>query len=51
MQKLMNDIKILNKKTYLKIEEKLRTIADKLKLTLAEFDLYLWYLETGKVLK
>ena len=43
--------KALNEKTYLEIEEILRKTAKKAKLNLAELDLYLWYLETGKVLK
>jgi len=43
--------KTLTRKNYLKIEEKLAELADKTKTTLAELDLYLWYLETGKVLK
>ncbi len=36
---------------YLAIENTLSRIASKLNLTLAELDLYLWYLETGKVIK
>ena len=43
--------KTLTKKRYLEIEEVLRKLAKKLNLTLAELDLYLWYLETGKILK
>jgi len=43
--------KTLTKKKYLEIENKLRKIAEKTNLTLAELDLYLWYLETGKILK
>ena len=43
--------KSLTKKKYLEIEETLRKIAEKTNLTLAELDLYLWYLETGKILK
>ncbi len=43
--------KTLTKAKYLKIEEVLRKIARKSNLTLAELDLYLWYIETGKVLK
>jgi len=43
--------KNLNKNNYLKIEEKLRTLSENANLNLAELDLYLWYLETGKVLK
>ncbi len=43
--------KTLTKKKYLEIEELLKIIAGKSGLTLAELDLYLWFLETGKVLK
>lgn len=43
--------KTLTCNNYLKIEERLAELADKTKTSLAELDLYLWYLETGKVLK
>lgn len=43
--------KTLTKKKYIEIENILKTIAEKTNLTLAELDLYLWYMETGKVLK
>ncbi len=43
--------KTLSRKKYFEIEEILRNIALKLNLTLAELDLYLWYTETGKILK
>ncbi|MCK5476442.1 MAG: N-glycosylase/DNA lyase [Candidatus Aenigmarchaeota archaeon] len=43
--------KNLNEKTYLTIEEKLKSIADECDLNLAELDLYLWYFETGMILK
>jgi len=43
--------KTLTKTKYLEIENLLRTIGKKTDLTLAELDLYLWYLETGKILK
>ena len=43
--------KNLNEKTYLSIEEKLKSIADECNLNLAELDLYLWYFETGTILK
>ncbi|MBD3312247.1 N-glycosylase/DNA lyase [archaeon] len=43
--------KNLSKKNYLLIENKLKTIGEKAGLSLGELDLYLWYLETGKVLK
>jgi N-glycosylase/DNA lyase len=43
--------KSLTKKQYLEIEQILKQLAEKSNLNLAELDLYLWYLETGKVLK
>lgn len=43
--------KTLTKNRYLEIENVLKKLADKVDLNLAELDLYLWYLETGKVLK
>ncbi len=50
-ERIIRKPKTLSKKSYLNIEKKLKRIAKKLNLTLAELDLYLWYLETGKVLK
>ena len=41
----------LDKNNYMEIENKLRNLAKSAKLTMAELDLYLWYMETGKVLK
>jgi len=41
----------LNKKRYLEIEKVLEDLGRKVGLNLAELDLYLWYIETGKVLK
>ena len=49
--KLIEPVKTMSKKVYLRIESVLSSLARKLGLTLAELDLYLWYLETGKVLK
>ncbi len=43
--------KTLTKTKYLEIEEILKEIGTRLKMNLAELDLYLWYLETGKILK
>jgi len=43
--------KTLTKKRYLQIERLLRSLATQANLTLAELDLYLWYLETGAILK
>ena len=41
----------LSRRKYLEIERKLKDIAEDLNISLAELDLYLWYMETGKVLK
>jgi len=48
---LIEKPKTLTKARYLEIEKVLSKIAEKLNLTLGELDLFLWYLETGKVLK
>jgi N-glycosylase/DNA lyase len=48
---LIKKPKTLTKKTYLEIENILMKLGDSLNLNMAELDLYLWYLETGKVLK
>ncbi|MBN2250623.1 MAG: N-glycosylase/DNA lyase [Candidatus Altiarchaeota archaeon] len=41
----------LNKKRYIEIEDVLRGLAADAGINLMELDLYLWYMETGKVLK
>jgi len=41
----------ISPKKYLEIENVLREISRKTRLHLGELDLYLWYLETGKILK
>lgn len=43
--------KSLTQKKYLEIENVLKEISEKTNLSLGELDLYLWFLETGKVLK
>lgn len=43
--------KTLTKKKYFEIEEILRKIASQLNMSLAELDLYMWYMKTGKILK
>lgn len=48
---LIKKPKALTKRRYLEIEDLLRGIAEETNLSLGELDLYLWYLETGKVLK
>ena len=49
--KIIKKPSTLTKRKYLEIENILRKIANKLNLTLAELDLYLWYMETTKILK
>jgi len=49
--KIIERPKTLTRKKYLEIESVLKKIAEKLNMNLAELDLYLWYLETGKILK
>ncbi len=49
--KIIERPKTLKKDIYLEIETKLKQLAEKTSLTLAELDLYLWYMETGKILK
>jgi len=48
---LEGSLKTSTKKKYLAAEEKLRELAQKTDLSLPELDLYLWYMETGVVLK
>jgi len=48
---LIKKLKSLTKRKYFEIENILKEIAKKLNLNLAELDLYLWYMETGKILK
>lgn len=47
--KIITKPKSLTKSFYLETEEKLRNIARKLDISLAELDLYLFYLDTGKI--
>lgn len=49
--KIITPPKTLTPKKYLEIEQKLKQIAKKTGLSLGELDLYLWHMETGKVLK
>lgn len=48
---LIKKPKALSRKKYFEIENLLREVAKIVELNLAELDLYLWYLETKKVLK
>ncbi|MFX0100372.1 MAG: N-glycosylase/DNA lyase [Candidatus Hodarchaeota archaeon] len=49
--RIVDKPKTMTKKKYLEIEKELGKIAKKLGITLASLDLYLWYMETGKILK
>jgi len=49
--KLIEKPKTITKRKYMLIENLLKKLARKTGLTLAELDLYLWYMETGKILK
>jgi N-glycosylase/DNA lyase len=48
---LIEKPKTMTKKKYHEIEEVLINLGKKIGLNMAELDLYLWYLETGKILK
>ena len=48
---MKEDKKALTKKRYLAVEKKFLQLAGKLGMSPAELDLYMWYMNTGKVLK
>ena len=48
---LIKKPKTITKKKYFEIENILKKLAKETNLTLSELDLYLWYMETGKILK
>lgn len=48
---LIEKPKSLTSKRYLEIEKTFNSLANKAKMSLAELDLNLWYLQTGEVLK
>ncbi len=48
---LIEKPKTMNKAKYFEIESLLKEIGKKTDMNMAELDLYLWYLETGKILK
>jgi len=50
-ENLIEHPKAITPKKYLEIEQVLEKLGKKVNLNLAELDLYLWYLETGKILK
>ena len=49
--RLIEKPRTMTRRRYLEIEGILKRLADRLNVNLAELDLYLWYLETGKMLK
>ncbi len=50
-KRLIPDYKTMTRKIYLQSEKALKEVAQELNLSLAELDLYVFYLKTGKVLK
>lgn len=48
---LVNERKTLTKKAYLECEDALMNVCQDMKLSMAELDLYIFYIKTGKVLK
>lgn len=48
---LIDKPKTLTRRRYMDIERILSEVAEKTGLRLGELDLYLWYIETGKILK
>ncbi|MCS7132472.1 MAG: N-glycosylase/DNA lyase [Aigarchaeota archaeon] len=48
---LIPEVKRLGKKRYLEIEKLLSEVASQVGMTMAELDLYLWYMDSGKILK
>jgi len=49
--KIIEKPRTLTKKRYLEIEKILEQVSQRLNMKLGELDLYLWYLETGKIIK
>ena len=49
--KIIKKPQMLTRKKYLEIEKILEIIAGETKLSLGKLDLYLWFMETGKILK
>ncbi len=50
-EKIIERPKTITKKRYIEIEKILKEIAEKYKMKLGELDFYLWYIETGNILK
>ncbi len=48
---IIGSVKSLTRKRYLQLESVLREIASRIGISLAELDLYLWYMDSGKILK
>ncbi|MCX8170426.1 MAG: N-glycosylase/DNA lyase [Candidatus Bathyarchaeota archaeon] len=48
---LMEKPKTITRRRYLEIEKKLAELSKMVGLSLGELDLYLWFIETGKILK
>ena len=50
-EELIERPKTITPKVYIQVENLLRELSGKVNINLGELDLYLWYEETGKVLK
>jgi N-glycosylase/DNA lyase len=50
-EELIDKPKTITPKKYLEIEAVLKELSDKVGLSQSELDLYLWYMETGTILK
>jgi len=48
---LIEEFRSLTRRRYLEVEKLLGRIADQLGISLAELDLYLWYMDSGRILK
>ena len=49
--KLIEKPKTMTPNKYLEIEQILKDLGKKINMNMSELDLYLWYMETGKILK
>ncbi len=48
---LIEEFRSLTRRRYLEVERLLRGIAERLGISVAELDLYLWYMDSGRILK
>ncbi|RLG05378.1 MAG: N-glycosylase, partial [Thaumarchaeota archaeon] len=48
---LIEEFRSLTRRRYLEVEKLLRGVAERLGISVAELDLYLWYMDSGRILK